>query len=133
MNWARLFASPGGRRPERVDAAEAAKAGTAERADLSQPTAIHRQIQSAIDAQIDALGSVALVTGPGCRDRSAIAVGQLLTSLRADRKLLREHWPSQSPTTSRSTTEPAASTGCGEPQPCPDTLALARKYHVRLR
>ncbi len=128
MNWARLFASPGGRRPAR---GEAAAPGGAERADPPQPTGIHRQIQSTIDAQIDALGSVALVTGPGCRDRSAIAVEQLLTSLRADRKLLREHWASGS-STSRSTTEPAASTGCGQPQPCPESLALARKYHVRL-
>ena len=58
---------------------------------------IHLVVRSAIDDQINALGSVALVTGPGCRDRSATAVEQLLKSLRADRALLGEHWATDGP------------------------------------
>ncbi len=130
MNWARLFASRGGLRPIGGDAAAT---GGVERSGRAQVTDVHAQILSAIDAQIDALGSVALVTGAGCRDRSATAVEQLLKSLRADRALLQDHWAAQGSPTSRSTAGPTLSRGCGQPQPCPHVLALARTYHVKLR
>ncbi|MEO6998052.1 MAG: hypothetical protein ABI112_08215 [Terracoccus sp.] len=107
--------------------------GVAQGADSTGRPDVHRRIQQAIDDQIHALGTMALVAGPGCRDRSATAVEQLLTSLRADRMLLREHWPIGGSPISSSLSEPASSRGCGQPQPCPHALDLARKYHVKLR
>ena len=127
---AELVAPPG---TMRFMSGEEVAPRVAQRADPTGRPDVHLRIQQAIDAQIHALGTVALVAGPGCRDRSTTAVEQLLTSLRADRKLLREHWAMESTPTSSSPTEPAPSRGCGQPQPCPHALDLARKYHVRIR
>lgn len=93
---------------------------------------LHLQIRSVIDARIDALKSVALVNTSSCCSTGTGAVEQLLTSLRSDRALLGEHWAVDGPTR-WGADEPAHPTGCGLPQPCPHTLALARTYGVRTR
>ena len=98
-----------------------------------EPPDLHLLVREAIDAQLRALGTVALRAGGCCSGSSAVAIDQLVKSLRADRKLLGEHWAVDGPSTSLGPGHPPRSRACGEAQPCSHALALAKKYHVKHR